>query len=264
MLDPAALLNGFGPWVLLGIAVVIFIESGVLFPFLPGDSLLVTAAILGPQLHLKFWQVMIVGCLAAVAGDQVGYLIGKKGGRRLFKPDARVLKTERLEAAENFFEKHGPISLFLGRFVPIVRTYVPLAAGTSDMRYSRFVRWNVFGAITWVCSMVLIGHFLGHVPFIANHIDVLAIVIVLVSVTPVLVHALINWRKSQAAAAVAGENPVAVDGAAAGMASDPSEPTQPAVPSEYVEAAVPSEPTQPAVVTEPAASGRHRASSDTE
>jgi hypothetical protein len=105
--DVGTLLEALGPWVLAGIAVIVFIESGVLFPFLPGDSLLVTAAILAPQLHVSRWLIWAVAFVAAVAGDQVGYWLGRRFGRRLFKPDARVLKTEYLNRAEEFFDHYG-------------------------------------------------------------------------------------------------------------------------------------------------------------
>ena len=126
LLDAEVLLHQFGPWALIGIALIVFIESGVLFPFLPGDSLLVTAAALHAQLGLALWQVTLVACVAAIAGDQVGFWLGHKFGRRLFKDDARILRTDRLATAEAFFNRRSPLALVIGRFVPIVRTYVPL------------------------------------------------------------------------------------------------------------------------------------------
>ncbi|UQN14690.1 DedA family protein [Gulosibacter sp. ACHW.36C] len=197
ILNPETLLPALGPWVLIGIGVIIFIESGVLFPFLPGDSLIVTAAILSTQLGLTPWSIAIVAIVAAIAGDQVGYLLGNRFGRRLFKPDARILRTEYLETAERFFAKYGPFALVLGRFVPIVRTYVPLAAGTAALKYRRFVMWNVLGALLWVISLTLVGTLLGGIPFVRDNIDVLAIVIVLVSVLPVVIGALVRWRRER-------------------------------------------------------------------
>jgi len=197
ILDPETLLPALGPWVLIGIGIIIFIESGVLFPFLPGDSLIVTAAILATQLGLTPWSIAIVAIVAAIAGDQVGYWLGIRFGRRLFKPDARILRTEHLETAERFFAKYGPFALVLGRFVPIVRTYVPLAAGTASLKYRRFVMWNVLGALLWVISLTLVGTLLGGIPFVRDNIDVLAIVIVLVSVLPVVIGALVRWRRER-------------------------------------------------------------------
>ena len=176
LMDATTLLQNFGGWALGGIALIIFIESGVLFPFLPGDSMLVTAAILR---------------------DQLGFWLGHRFGRKLFKPDAKILITEHLEQAEAFFLKYGPLALVLGRFIPIVRTYIPVAAGTAEMPYKKFVGWNVTGAVLWIVSMVGIGVLLGDIPGIADRIDMIAIVIVLVSVTPVVISAMINWRKSK-------------------------------------------------------------------
>ena len=203
LLDPAGLLHSFGPWALLGVAVVVFIESGVLFPFLPGDSLLVTAAIIGPSLGLSPWAVAVVAAVAAVAGDQAGYTLGRRFGRRLFTPDARVLRTSRLEEAERFFHRYGPVALVLGRFVPVVRTYVPLAAGVAALSYRWFVGWNVLGGVLWAFGLTLVGVLLGDVPLVAGHVDVLAIVLVALSVVPIAISAWLRWRRARSAAAVA-------------------------------------------------------------
>ncbi|MEX3514283.1 MULTISPECIES: DedA family protein [unclassified Corynebacterium] len=173
---------------------VIFIESGVLFPFLPGDSLLVTAAILRDDLGLSVPLILLVGTVAAFLGDQVGFWLGHTFGRRLFKPDAKILKTEYLERAEAFFRKHGPLALVLGRFVPIVRTYVPVSAGTAAMPYKKFVGWNVLGAVAWIVTMTMVGVLLGGIPGIADRIDAIVVVIVGVSVLPVVISGARSWR----------------------------------------------------------------------
>lgn len=201
ILDPETILNSLGPWALGGLSLMIFIESGVLFPFLPGDSLLVTAGLLHEHLGLSVWLIASCAFVAAVLGDSVGYFLGNRFGRRLFKPDARVLKTEYLERAEAFFVKYGGPALILGRFVPIVRTYVPLAAGASGYTYRRFILWNVTGAALWAGGLTIIGSLLSGFPFITEHIDVLAIVIVVISVVPILIHALIERSKSKREAA---------------------------------------------------------------
>jgi membrane-associated protein len=190
LFDAASVLHALGPYVLAGIALLIFVESGVLFPFLPGDSLLVTAAIISSTLGVTPWQVAVVASVAAVAGDQVGYWIGKRYGRRLFTDGARILTTARLEEAEAFFTRWGGLSLILGRFVPIVRTYVPLAAGTAQMHYRRFLLFNLIGAISWACGLTIVGVLLGGIPLIAHNIDALMIVIILVSVLPIIIGAL--------------------------------------------------------------------------
>ncbi|WCZ36483.1 DedA family protein [Corynebacterium heidelbergense] len=195
--DPEALLQGFGPWVLVGLAVIVFIESGVLFPFLPGDSLLVTAAILRDTLETNVWAIITVAITAAVLGDQVGFFLGRRFGRRLFKPNARILKLRHLEEAEEFFAKYGPLALVLGRFVPIVRTYVPLAAGTAAMSYRRFVVWNISGAVFWVLSMVAIGVLLGGIPGIAHSIDLIMLVVIVMSVLPMIIAGVQRHRKQK-------------------------------------------------------------------
>ena len=191
--DAGALLAALGPWVLVGMAVIVFIESGVLFPFLPGDSLLVTAAVLHGSLGLGPWQIVSVCVVAAIAGDQAGYWLGSRFGRRLFKDDARILRTDRLEAAEAFFTRHGPLALVLGRFVPVVRTYAPFAAGTARMPYRRFVTWNIIGAIAWVGSMTAIGVLLSGIPGIADSIEGVVLVIIAISMLPVVVPATRRW-----------------------------------------------------------------------
>lgn len=197
--SPDVLLQGFGPWVLAGLGIIVFIESGVLFPFLPGDSLLVTAAVLRGELDIQTWQILAVGIVAAFLGDQVGYYLGHTFGRRLFKDDAKILRTDRLEAAEAFFAKYGPVSLVLGRFVPIVRTYIPLAAGTANMPYRKFIGWNLAGGIAWVCSMAAVGVLLGNIPGITSSIDKIMLLIIFISVLPIVISGLNARRKANKA-----------------------------------------------------------------
>lgn len=206
-LDAATLLEAFGPWVIAGIALVVFIESGVLFPFLPGDSLLVTAAVLRDQLNVSIWALLAVGFVAAFLGDQVGFWLGHKFGRKLFKADARVLKLQYLHAAEDFFAKHGPAALVLGRFVPIVRTYVPVAAGTAQMPYRHFIGWNITGAALWVLSMNLVGVFLGNIPGIADSIEKIMLLIIFISVAPIIIKALYERHKLKKRATIVEETP---------------------------------------------------------
>ena len=135
----------------------------------------------------------------AVAGDQVGFWLGHKFGRRLFKDDARILRTDRLATAEAFFNRRSPLALVIGRFVPIVRTYVPVAAGTAQMPYRNFVVWNVGGALAWVGSMVLIGALLGHIPGITHSIDGLILLIIGISMLPVAISATTSYIKKRRA-----------------------------------------------------------------
>lgn len=184
ILDPASLLQGLGPATLAVVALIIFIESGVLFPFLPGDSLLFTAGLLHQQVNLTLPVLITVVAVAAVAGDQVGYLLGRRFGRRWFSDDARVLKTARLTKAEEFFRRRGGPALLLARFVPVVRTFAPLSAGIARYDYKSFALWNVTGAILWATSVTLLGSWLGRFDFVSKNIDLIAIVMVLVSVLP--------------------------------------------------------------------------------
>ncbi|MBM7825157.1 membrane-associated protein [Arcanobacterium pluranimalium] len=197
--DPTALISHFGTYALLGIAIIIFIESGVLFPFLPGDSLLITIAVLHHSLGYPLWVMVLVACLAAIAGDQVGFWLGRHYGRKLFSPDAKILKTERLDQAEAFFAKYGPLALVLGRYLAFVRTYVPLGAGISSMRYRHFAFWNIAGAITWVFSMVTIGVLIGQIPGVTQSIERIMLVFVVVTGIPVIIGIWKNGKKSKPA-----------------------------------------------------------------
>ncbi|WP_285244669.1 VTT domain-containing protein [Pseudarthrobacter sp. fls2-241-R2A-127] len=200
LLDPAGLLSGLGPAALGVIAGMVFIESGVLFPFLPGDSLLFTAGLLHQQLQLALPVLIGVITVAAVAGDQVGYFLGHKFGRRWFKDDAKVLKTAHLTATEDFFRRHGGAAVILARFVPIVRTFAPLTAGAARYTYKSFTLWNIVGALAWATSVTLLGTWLGQYEIVAKNIDVIAVLMVLVSVIPWAVEYLKRRRASRRAA----------------------------------------------------------------
>lgn len=179
-----ALLQAAGPWALLIIAVLVFIENGLLFPFLPGDSLVFAASLLVLSLGIPLWLLMAVAAAAAILGDIVGYALGVRIGPRLFKPDARLFKTRYLDQADAFLEKYGAPALVLARFVPIVRTFVPPVVGTSSIPYRRFLLWNFVGGIAWAVVLCLAGFWLGKIPAVANNVDLIAVGIVLVSVIP--------------------------------------------------------------------------------
>ena len=207
-IDIEQILESAGPWALGIVALIVFIESGVLFPFLPGDSLLFTLGLIHTQLGLNLWVLLITMCAAAILGDQVGYFLGTKFGRRLFKEDAKILNYRNLSAAEGFFMKYGGKALVLARFVPIVRTFVPLAAGIANYKYSKFAKWNITGAILWVILPTMAGVLLGGIPFIKNNVEAIVLVIVFVSVVPVIVEVLRERSKNKKAAErreVAGE-----------------------------------------------------------
>ncbi|MFC6018949.1 DedA family protein [Plantactinospora solaniradicis] len=191
-LDPEWLISTFG---LLGILAIVFAESGLLIGFfLPGDSLLFTAGLLtadGEYITYPLWLVCLLITIAAIAGDQVGYAFGKKVGPALFRrPNSRLFKQENLLKAHEFFEKYGARSIVLARFVPIVRTFTPIVAGVSGMRYRTFVVYNVIGGILWGTGVTVLGFFLGQIPFVKENIELILIGIVFVSVIPIAIELL--------------------------------------------------------------------------
>lgn len=205
-LDPVNLLNSFGTWVLVGLLLVVFIESGLLFPLLPGDSLLFTAGLIAASKSADIPPFAPIGVLlvlipiAAILGDQVGFFIGTKGGAALFKSnDSKFFKKKYIDESHAFFEKHGPITIILARFVPIVRTFAPVVAGASKMKYSIFLTYNVVGGIVWGAGVTMLGYLLGQIQFIRDNVDIIFILIVLVSVLPIAIEVgkrLIKARKT--------------------------------------------------------------------
>ncbi|MFJ6798445.1 DedA family protein [Streptomyces sp. NPDC091268] len=205
-LSPDSLISQYG---LIGILIIVFAESG-LFAFLPGDSLLFTAGLLvadGEYIEEPLWLVCTLIVAAAVVGDQVGYLIGKYFGPKLFnRPNSRLFKRENLDSAHDFMEKHGPKAIVLARFVPIVRTFAPMVAGAGTMKYRTFLTYNIIGGIGWGAGVTLLGFKLGQFDVIKNNIESIFILIVLVSVVPVVFEVLKarKGRKAQAAGTAAG------------------------------------------------------------
>jgi membrane-associated protein len=186
-LDPEWLISTFG---LIGILAVVFAESGLLIGFfLPGDSLLFTAGLLvadGTYLHQPLWLMCLLVSVAAVAGDQCGYLFGRRFGPSLFRrPDSRLFKQQNLVRAREFFARYGARSIVLARFVPIVRTFTPIVAGASHMRYRTFLLFNVLGGAAWGSSVTILGYFLGQVPFVRSNIELILIGVVVLSVIPI-------------------------------------------------------------------------------
>lgn len=172
---------------------IIFAESGLLIGFfLPGDSLLFPAGFLASTGFFSLPELVIICSVAAILGDSVGYLFGKRVGRRLFlREDSTFFKKRHLEAAEAFYEKHGSKTIVLARFVPIVRTFAPIVAGISSMHYRRFVTYNIVGGILWACGVTTAGYLFGHlIP--ENEIDkyLLPIIALLVIIPglPSLIH----------------------------------------------------------------------------
>lgn len=193
-LDPEQMINGFidsfGVWALVAICVIILIETGLLFPFLPGDSLLFTVGLfIGTgALPVPLWAACLALFAAAFIGDQIGYAIGRAVGPRIFsRPDSRFFKREHIDSTHAFFEKYGGRAIVLARFVPIVRTYIPVAAGIGKMPYSHFIKYNVIGAFLWAVGVTLLGYWLGSYEFVRNNIEAALVLIVAVSLLPVVI-----------------------------------------------------------------------------
>ncbi|MEU4150961.1 VTT domain-containing protein [Streptomyces sp. NPDC026659] len=213
-LDPGNLLDTYGIW---GLLLIVFAESGLLIGFfLPGDSLLFTCGLLitSGDMDFSLWGAIALICLAAILGDQAGYMFGKKVGPSLFsRPDSRLFKQENVLKAHEFFEKHGPKSLVLARFVPVVRTFTPIIAGVSGMKYRSFLVFNVIGGVLWGAGVTLLGSWLGNIPVVKNNIEAMLILIVLISVVPIIIEFLRARSKDKKARAEEPEGPEQVQDA---------------------------------------------------
>ncbi|BCW63620.1 hypothetical protein StoSoilB22_25930 [Arthrobacter sp. StoSoilB22] len=200
-----------GPWVVLLVCAIVFAETGLLVGFfLPGDSMLFTAGLLVSTGAIEFnlWAMCGMIIVAAIIGNQTGYLIGSKAGPAIFnKPDSRLFKKENVESAHAFFEKHGGKALILARFVPIIRTFVPVIVGVAQMDKRKFFLFNVIGAVLWGGGVTLLGAWLGQFEWVGNNIDIIFIVIVLISVIPIFIEIGRGFMAKRRAAAE-GTDPV--------------------------------------------------------
>jgi membrane-associated protein len=190
-LDPEQLLRMLGPYVLLGLCIIIFAECGLLIGFfLPGDSLLFTAGLFvaGGIIGTPIWLVCLLLTVCAVAGNVVGYYIGYQAGPALFnKPDSRLFKHEHVDKTHNFFEKYGPRAIVLGRFVPIVRTFITAIAGVGRMDPRKYFTYSIIGGIAWATGVTLLGFWLGRITFVKNHVELILVGIVFLSILPIVV-----------------------------------------------------------------------------
>jgi membrane-associated protein len=183
----------------VGMILIIFAETGLLIGlFLPGDSLLVTAGLLGatrPEFGIHVWSLGLFLMAAAIVGDTTGYTIGKFTGPKIFtRQDGLIFKRAHLKKAQDFFEKHGGKTVMIARFVPIVRTFTPVLAGVGEMPYSRFLGFSVSGSFIWIWSMLLIGYGLGKtIPGAAQHVEKVILVVLLLSVSP----GIIGWWRGR-------------------------------------------------------------------
>ena len=219
-LDPEFLLTALGNWALWGAALIIFLECAI-FPVLPGDSLLFAVGmfIANDAPIIRFGDLsqpsvlgiaVLVLVTAAVLGNVAGYWVGKTISPWLFKPRAgfmgRIFSAKHLQQTHDFFERYGSKALVLGRFVPFVRTFVTMVAGAAGMSFRTFITWTGIGAVIWAAGLTVLGFFLGQVEFIRHNLDAVLIAIVLASVLPMVIEAILAKRRSTAAAREAAEN----------------------------------------------------------
>jgi membrane-associated protein len=189
-MDPQHLIE---TWALPGTLIVVFIECW-LFPFLPGDSLLFLVGLLisqQEQITVPLWFACVVLTASAILSNIVGYWVGYKAGPAIFnKPDSRFFKQEHIDKTFAFFDKYGNRAIVLARFVPIVRTFITLAAGVGRMSFRRFITYSAIGGVLWATGVTLAGYWLGQIDFLANHIDIVLLGLVALSVIPIAIEAL--------------------------------------------------------------------------
>ncbi len=203
-LDPEQLLRMLGPYVLVGLCLIIFAECGLLIGFfLPGDSLLFTAGLFVANgiIGTPIWLVCLLLTVCAVVGNVVGYFIGFTVGPALFnRPDSRLFKREHVDKTHAFFDKHGPRAIVLGRFVPIVRTFITAIAGVGRMDPRKYFTYSIIGGIAWATGVTLLGFWLGRITFVKDHVELILIGIVVLSVLPLVIEAVKARRESRRAA----------------------------------------------------------------
>lgn len=233
-LDPAEIIGGAGPWALLVVCFIIFAETGLLIGFLlPGDTLLVIAGLLSHSttalphgvFGISVWWVALLIALAAFLGGEVGYYIGHKAGPAIFeRKESGLFSVKNVERTNAFFERFGGLTIILARFVPIVRTFAPVAAGVGHMPWKRYSLYNLIGAVLWGFGLTMFGYAIGFIPWIANivtdYIDVILLVAVGGTALVTLWHYLAERHKAKKAAA-AGEDVVTDAGEARALVLDP-------------------------------------------
>ncbi|WP_433557318.1 DedA family protein [Pseudonocardia xinjiangensis] len=189
-LQPDTIISWLGPWALVGLALIVFAECGLLLGFfLPGDSLLFTGGLFVAQgsIEAPLWLVCAILVVAALAGNASGYWIGRKAGPAVFdKPKSKLFKPQHVRKTQDFFDKYGNRAIVLGRFVPVVRTFITVMAGVGQMEPKRYLTYSLIGGVAWAAGVTVLGFWLGQFAFVRDHIELMLIVIVLVSVLPIL------------------------------------------------------------------------------
>ncbi|GAA4843428.1 VTT domain-containing protein [Actinomycetospora corticicola] len=214
-LDPQYIISSLGPWALLGVALILFAECGLLIGFfLPGDSLLFITGLAATTglIETPLWGVCVVLVVAAFAGNVVGYGIGYKAGPAIFdKPNSKLFKRENVERTQKFFDKYGNRAIVLGRFVPIVRTFITVMAGVGRMDAKRFFTFSAIGAVLWAAGVTLLGAALGQFEFVKNNIELMLILVVVISLVPIAIEVLQARREKKLGASNLAEQ--TLDGA---------------------------------------------------
>ena len=189
----------YGPWVYAFLFAIIFAETGlVVMPLLPGDSLLFIAGAITALAGLNVHLFVAILCAAAILGDAVNYFVGSRLGMKAFeRKDSRIFKQEYLLQTQAFYEKYGAFSIVMGRFVPIVRTFVPFLAGVAQMPYRTFLVYNVIGGAAWIASLTYAGYLFGNIAWVRNNLSLIVIGIVAVSVLPIVIKVWQEHRRSK-------------------------------------------------------------------
>lgn len=182
----AELISSYGTWTYAILFLIIFCETGlVVFPILPGDSMLFAAGALAATSELDVHILAMLLTIAAVLGDSVNYAIGKAIGPKVFHYESsRFFKKEHLIRTHEFYEKYGGVTIIVARFIPIIRTFAPFVAGIGSMTYSKFILFNLFGGIFWIYSLTYAGYFFGNIPFVKNNFALVIVAIVFISILP--------------------------------------------------------------------------------
>jgi membrane-associated protein len=183
-----ALITQYDVWIYAILFLIIFVETGlVIMPFLPGDSLLFAAGSFCALGSMNIFYVLILLFIAAFLGDTVNYLIGNFIGPKVFQRDYMLIKKGHILKTQEFFDKHGPKTIIIARFVPIVRTFAPFIAGIGKMNYGKFISYNLIGGAVWVVSLTMAGYFLGEIPFVKKNFEFVVLGIIIVSIMPPII-----------------------------------------------------------------------------
>ena len=182
----ASIAGQYGPWLYALVFVIIFAETGlVIFPLLPGDSLLFISGTVVATAGLNVHVLVALLIVAAVLGDSLNYSIGRYIGPRVFdKPDSRWFRQDHLRRTQAFYDRYGGVTIIIGRFVPIVRTFAPFLAGVAGMSYRKFLSYNIVGGVLWISSLVYAGYLFGNIPWVKKNLSLIVVAIVVVSLIP--------------------------------------------------------------------------------